>query len=157
MLYKAFLKGLGQLNIEDDTRLYNLSAAIEDCIYTEHSDTNMKYKNRIRSRVSNIGDLKNPGLKQRLIAGDITPDQIAVMPTEEMASEHMKKLRQTYTDESIRDSQMAVTEGTKSELLKCSKCGKRNCSYNQMQTRSADEPMTTFVLCHECGHRWKFN
>lgn len=24
-----------------------------------------------------------------------------------------------------------------------------------MQTRSADEPMTTFVLCNECGNRWK--
>ena len=27
--------------------------------------------------------------------------------------------------------------------------------YIQLQTRSADEPMTTFVLCLECGNRWK--
>ena len=32
-----------------------------------------------------------------------------------------------------------------------------NCSHYQLQTRSADEPMTTFVSCQECGHRWKFN
>ena len=44
----------------------------------------------------------------------------------------MKKLRQEYTKEAIRDSQMAVTEGTKTDLLKCSKCGKRNCTYNQV-------------------------
>ena len=25
----------------------------------------------------------------------------------------------------------------------------------QAQTRSADEPMTTFALCNDCGHRWK--
>jgi len=25
-----------------------------------------------------------------------------------------------------------------------------------MQTRSADEPMTTFVTCHNCNNRWKF-
>jgi transcription elongation factor S-II len=25
-----------------------------------------------------------------------------------------------------------------------------------MQTRSADEPMTTFVTCLECDKRWKF-
>lgn len=25
----------------------------------------------------------------------------------------------------------------------------------QVQTRSADEPMTTFVLCNDCGNRWK--
>lgn len=28
-------------------------------------------------------------------------------------------------------------------------------SCGQLQTRSADEPMTTFVLCNECGNRWK--
>ena len=26
---------------------------------------------------------------------------------------------------------------------------------SQAQTRSADEPMTTFVYCNECGNRWK--
>ena len=29
------------------------------------------------------------------------------------------------------------------------------CSYYQLQTRSADEPMTTFVTCINCGARWK--
>lgn len=31
----------------------------------------------------------------------------------------------------------------------------RKCSYYQMQTRSADEPMTTFVRCVACGNRWR--
>lgn len=26
---------------------------------------------------------------------------------------------------------------------------------SQVQTRSSDEPMTTFVVCNECGNRWK--
>jgi transcription elongation factor S-II len=29
------------------------------------------------------------------------------------------------------------------------------CSYYQLQTRSADEPMTTFVTCIKCGTRWR--
>ena len=29
------------------------------------------------------------------------------------------------------------------------------CSYYQLQTRSADEPMTTYVTCIKCGTRWK--
>ena len=37
---------------------------------------------RIRSRVANLGDLKNPGLRQNVISGAITPAQIAVMTTE---------------------------------------------------------------------------
>jgi len=34
---------------------------------------------------------------------------------------------------------LKASEGT----FKCSKCGSRNTDYNQKQTRSADEPMTT--------------
>jgi DNA-directed RNA polymerase subunit M/transcription elongation factor TFIIS len=39
----------------------------------------------------------------------------------------------------------------------CSACKKKTkCDYYQMQTRSADEPMTTFVNCLESDRRWKF-
>ena len=37
----------------------------------------------------------------------------------------------------------------------CFRCKKRKCSYYQMQTRSADEPMTTFVTCLLCGNNWR--
>ena len=40
--------------------------------------------------------------------------------------------------------------------FKCGKCKKNNCTYFQLQTRSADEPMTTFVHCLNCNNRWKF-
>ena len=40
-------------------------------------------------------------------------------------------------------------------MFKCGKCKKNNCTYYQMQTRSADEPMTTFVTCLNCSKRWK--
>lgn len=40
-------------------------------------------------------------------------------------------------------------------LFKCGKCKSVKTTYYQMQTRSADEPMTTYVTCKNCGHRWK--
>ena len=40
-------------------------------------------------------------------------------------------------------------------MFKCGKCRLNNCTYFQMQTRSADEPMTTFVTCLNCNKRWK--
>ena len=41
--------------------------------------------------------------------------------------------------------------------LHCSRCKKKaRCDYYQLQTRSADEPMTTFVTCLDCDHKWKF-
>jgi transcription elongation factor S-II len=35
------------------------------------------------------------------------------------------------------------------------RCKQNNCAYTEAQTRSADEPMTLFVLCKNCGYRWK--
>ena len=39
--------------------------------------------------------------------------------------------------------------------FKCGKCKKRECVFFQLQTRSSDEPMTTFVQCTYCKNRWK--
>ncbi|XP_059920664.1 serine/arginine repetitive matrix protein 1-like isoform X4 [Gadus macrocephalus] len=133
-----------------------MAVDIEDHIYQEIRATDMRYKNRIRSRISNLKDPKNPGLRRNVLAGYIEMTRIASMSAEEMASDELKQLRNVLTQEAIREHQMAKTGGTTTDLLQCSKCRKKNCSYNQVQTRSADEPMTTFVLCNECGNRWKF-
>ncbi|ELK04448.1 Transcription elongation factor A protein 2 [Pteropus alecto] len=116
----------------------------------------MKYKNRVRSRISNLKDAKNPGLRRQVLCGSITPQQIAVMTSEEMASDELKEIRKAMTKEAIREHQMARTGGTQTDLFTCGKCRKKNCTYTQVQTRSSDEPMTTFVVCNECGNRWKW-
>ncbi|XP_072572444.1 transcription elongation factor A protein 3 isoform X5 [Paramormyrops kingsleyae] len=134
----------------------SMAAEIEYHIYQEIKATDMKYKNRVRSRISNLKDPKNPDLRKNVLAGAIELSRIASMTAEEMASDELKQLRNTLTQEAIREHQMAKTGGTTTDLLQCGKCKKKNCTYNQVQTRSADEPMTTFVLCNECGNRWKF-
>jgi DNA-directed RNA polymerase subunit M/transcription elongation factor TFIIS len=42
-----------------------------------------------------------------------------------------------------------------SEAFTCYKCKKNKCTYFEKQTRSADEPMTLFVTCNNCGNKWK--
>ncbi|XP_045901371.1 transcription elongation factor A protein 3 isoform X9 [Micropterus dolomieu] len=138
------------------TNCDSMAAEIEDHIYQDIKATDMKYKNRVRSRISNLKDPKNPGLRRNVLAGSIELSRIATMSSEEMASDELKQLRNVLTQEAIREHQMAKTGGTTTDLLQCGKCKKKNCTYNQVQTRSADEPMTTFVLCNECGNRWKF-
>ncbi|XP_052893855.1 transcription elongation factor S-II isoform X5 [Anopheles moucheti] len=133
-----------------------LGEELEEAIFVEFKNTDMRYKNRVRSRVANLKDPKNPSLRANFISGAITAQRLAKMTSEEMASDEMKHLRDRFVKEAINDAQLATVQGTKTDLLKCGKCKKRNCTYNQLQTRSADEPMTTFVMCNECGHRWKF-
>ena len=40
-------------------------------------------------------------------------------------------------------------------LFACVQCGSTDVQTRQMQTRSADEPMTVFCACLKCGKRWK--
>ena len=49
-----------------------------------------------------------------------------------MASDSLKELRAKLTKEAIDDHQMAKNEGTTTDLFKCGKCGKYNCTYNQV-------------------------
>lgn len=133
-----------------------LAEELEECIYAEFKNTDMRYKNRVRSRVANLKDPKNPTLRSNFLNGCIAASRLAKMTPEEMASDEMKKIREKFIKEAIDDAQLATVQGTKTEMLKCGKCKKKNCTYNQLQTRSSDEPMTTFVLCNECGNRWKF-
>ncbi|XP_036085851.1 transcription elongation factor A protein 3 isoform X3 [Rousettus aegyptiacus] len=167
------------LKADDDYKDYGvncdkMASEIEDHIYQELKSTDMKYRNRVRSRISNLKDPRNPGLRRNVLSGAISAGLIAKMTaeaipepcwetrpkrtkkTQEMASDELRELRNAMTQEAIREHQMAKTGGTTTDLFQCSKCKKKNCTYNQVQTRSADEPMTTFVLCNECGNRWKF-
>lgn len=134
----------------------DLATELEEAIFAEFKNTEFKYKNRIRSRISNLKDVKNPELRNNFIGGAIPVSKLAVMTSEEMASDEMKKLRSRFVKECIDDAQLTTVQGTKTDLLKCGKCLQKDCTYNQLQTRSADEPMTTFVMCNACGNRWKF-
>jgi len=155
-LLATALQGAGDLPDGTVKTPEELAELIEEAIFLNYKSTNPRYKNTVRSRVFNLRDKKNAELRENVLCGVITPERIAVMKPEEMASDEVKKQREAYIKEGIDASRLAVIQGTKSSDLKCGKCGLRNCTYNQLQTRSADEPMTTFVMCNECGNRWKF-
>jgi len=57
----------------------------------------------------------------------------------------------------IETEKKLYTSKNASMFMWCSQCKKKaKCDYYQLQTRSADEPMTTFVTCLECTKKWKF-
>lgn len=155
-LLATALRGDGELPEGTVNTPEELSELIEETIFKNNKSTNPKYKNQVRSRVFNLKDKKNPSLRENVLCGVIPAEKLAVMTSEMMASDEVKKQREAFVKEGIDAAQLATVQGTKTDLLKCGKCGKKNCTYNQIQTRSADEPMTTFVLCNECGNRWKF-
>lgn len=72
-----------------------------------------------------------------------------------MASEEAKARDRKLAEEALNKARGATSAQAETDMFKCGKCKGRKCTYFQMQTRSADEPMTTFVTCVNCGNHWK--
>lgn len=152
---EMMIKALQQDNFNIDFEI--MAGVLEDHIFKEFKNTDNKYKNRVRSRIYNLKDTKNPDFKQKVLEGVVTLERLAVMTSEEMASVELNMRRGQITMEAINGHQMAQQLGTKTGAFRCDQCGERNTSYNQLQTKSADEPMTTFIMCNCCGNRWKLD
>jgi DNA-directed RNA polymerase subunit M/transcription elongation factor TFIIS len=75
------------------------------------------------------------------------------MSHQEMDPERWKSLIQA---KSIRDqNKYEQNSEATTDTYVCRKCKSNKCTYYQLQTRSADEPMTDFVTCIKCGHHWR--
>jgi transcription elongation factor S-II len=113
------------------------------------------YKKNYLKVYSNIKINKNADfVLGKIKYGLWEPDQIVTMTPQVLYPDIWEELIIKNTRKMELLSKANHSEGT--DIFKCGKCHKRNCTYFQMQTRSADEPMTTFVTCLECGNRWKF-
>ena len=79
--------------------------------------------------------------------------EIAFMTHQDMFPEKWKHL---LDDKKIRDENKYTPKiEASTDNFTCWKCKSKKCTYYQLQTRSADEPMTTFVTCLSCGQRWR--
>lgn len=111
-----------------------------------------EYLSKVRSISFNLRNAKNPALLEGLMAGEYTTKDLVEMSHmqmfpalwEEALTKSQK--RQVITPEAPREDGMFM----------CGKCKGYQTTYHQLQTRSADEPMTTFVTCLKCNKRWKF-
>lgn len=108
------------------------------------------YLDHLRSIFVN---LRNDKLTQMVLSGEIKAHELAFMSHHEMLPE---KWDEMIKAKSIRDKSKFETKlEASTDTFTCRKCKSKQCTYYQMQTRSADEPMTTFVSCILCGTRWK--
>ena len=114
------------------------------------------YISKIRSFYSNLAQdsyVQNPDFKQKILSGEIKVTDIPGLSAFDIYPENWSELLDKKIKRDKLKYEMKPTAMT--DQFKCRKCGSRSCSYYEVQTRSADEPMTQFISCLDCGNRWK--
>lgn len=156
-LYKNLKFHLKNLNQEEINDLIEKVVNIEQTLFEKFKNENA-YTNRALEIISNVKDDKNYDFRDKIIKGEYKPEDLATMDAFEMVNKNKKKEIQQNIENNINsvrsdwdEKHAPVTEG----VYKCSKCGGKKTRQHEMQTRSADEPMTIFIHCVNCGNSWK--
>ena len=104
---------------------------------------NLKQKNSVNNNYL-IKKIKN---------NEIDAYRIAFMTNQELFPNNWKELIEKKIKKEKSEKTIDLSLAT--DQFKCFKCFERVCTFYQQQTRSADEPMTTFINCLKCGNTWK--
>lgn len=114
----------------------------------------MRYKMKLQHLLTEFK--RCPKLSQRFRDGELKVNKMCsytsdILNPDGLYSVTMLKMKKLEMD---REKSTAMDEDYEG-IFKCGKCKSKKTTYYQLQTRSADEPMTTYVTCVSCGQRWK--
>ena len=156
-LNKIIRKKKISLNLEKGIFNYTITTAKERNIVRNWNNSKfvMIYTDKLKSIMLNLSkksSVKNTNLLERLKKGEFKPHEMAFMTHQEIFPEKWKSLINMKIKRDKKEGEVDLSAAT--DEFFCFKCKKRKCSYYEMQTRSADEPMTTFITCLLCGNNW---
>jgi DNA-directed RNA polymerase subunit M/transcription elongation factor TFIIS len=107
------------------------------------------YIDHFKSILNNLNDK----WIEEINSGSIQSHKLAFMTHQELNHEKWAHLIEAKSKRDKNKFETNIAAAT--DTFTCRKCKGNQCTYYQMQTRSADEPMTCYVNCLTCGNRWK--
>ena len=153
-LFSEHLESKDAEKLEKSVYNFTIAKATKQRIERSWSNKFFKmfYKNKANSLNHNlkygilVSAIKNKTHKMKhipyLLSWELWP---------EMYEAHFQK---KLTKEMIQLQDQANMQNT-SGMFSCGKCKSECTTYFSLQTRSADEPMTNYITCMKCGHKWK--
>ncbi|KAL1583881.1 hypothetical protein WHR41_07198 [Cladosporium halotolerans] len=155
---KLMYDGLAFMSEEAPEDLLKAARSVELAAYnTFQPETSATYKQKMRSLFQNLKIKNNDQLRSDVYTGAITPDKFVNMSGDDLKSAEKRAADAAIEKENMRVAMTATEQKAISTTMQCGKCKFMKVAYSQAQTRSADEPMTTFCECMNCGNRWKFS
>lgn len=105
------------------------------------------YNHKIDDIINNMKN--NPEIISDIHENRIKPKMIAFMSPSQLFPKKWEQLLAKKQIKEEKENNLPTTD-----IYKCRKCEQRKCTVAFLQTRSIDEPMTTFIRCCNCYNTW---
>jgi len=120
--------------------------------YPAFCDVYSAIMRRVVGNLDPTSYVKNNSLWGRLMNNEVTVEELTAKNYYELFPENWKTLVDYQAKKERIQLEGDFSRATDKWL--CNGCKMRKCTYYELQTRSADEPMTIFIQCLNCGKRW---
>ncbi|KAI2786587.1 hypothetical protein POX_g08974 [Penicillium oxalicum] len=148
--------GLCLGSTESPKAVLTKASAVENAAYTLLGpETKEEYRTKMRSLYQNLKNKSNPTLRTRVLGGEVSPEDFVRLSSDELRSAEQREADARIKKLNMDKAMVGQPERSISTSLQCGKCGQRKVTYTEAQTRSADEPMTLFCTCVNCGKSWR--
>ncbi|KAK8802039.1 hypothetical protein WA158_006434 [Blastocystis sp. Blastoise] len=169
LLIKSFMDEIKKGDYDIQSIVLSISE-LEEALLTHYNCTNIPMTDECLSQFRNIkfNLRQNEKLRHRYMNGQLTAKELVTMTSDDMKTDEQKEEEARSASIMFESKRMDWAKAHRKEILeqaglsgvdgtfKCPRCKSKNTSYFEKQTRSADEPMTVFVCCEDCGKRWRF-
>jgi transcription elongation factor S-II len=142
-------------------KIKELATEIENTAFTllfSSSDKGMKYLNRAKAIASNLQDKKNTEFRNTVLEGRLNAKELSLMDVKSMASADLQSKRLMMEKDafnSMRSDWNDLHTPVGIGMYTCENCKGQRTTSKEIQLRGADEPMTIFIRCVECGNEWR--
>ena len=158
-----------EMNWVDDNEYINkISKNMEKSIYNKSIDDSGYNENNIfddyfykkyylvnsLKLIFNIKKKNNPTLLKDIYNKKIKEYEFLNMSEKDINPIKWNELEIKYGVKEGYDNYADIKDN---DMFNCGKCKSKKVTYYLKQVRSADEPMTCFFTCHNCGKNWKQN
>lgn len=142
----GILKQLIKIDANRKKKATMLAIKIENGLIKAFGLKKADYTNKSRTILANL--MRSDEFKKRIMSGEVKAEEIATMDPKDMLDEALRKKRDEMEKDIVdakRSDFMLANMTVKEGMYTCSRCKGKKTTFYEQQTRSADEPMTTFV------------
>jgi DNA-directed RNA polymerase subunit M/transcription elongation factor TFIIS len=125
----------------------------EAAAWDNHKYSNI-YKHKFLALQKSIKE--NPSLKENIIKKKLKTKDVIEMRPEQLCPDGLYAHEmEVKIHKDLRKEYLKKENQNQDGFFKCGRCKSMKTTYYELQTRSADEPMTVFVSCLNCDRNWK--